>query len=244
MVYNVLMTTLTAYTNNLHNWVVTSSSARPSNFRTHDILSGDGSSGRSSYCSKRRAFNRASAIIYCNKDILTTFVTLTYKKQHSNYNKVVVDLKNYFSRKGTQYLAVVEKHKSGNLHIHAITSDLSGIVSLRKGKFSWSEWKPGFSDVKFISGTDDKFRIEKYIFKYMTKSEKIGGRYFLKSRNLTVRRHSYPFGTAPIPILNDWRVDFSEYNIYTGNGYSITVGKDYYERQNFIKSKSNRGVFD
>lgn len=186
----------------------------------------------------RRAFNRGSAILYCNKDILTTFVTLTYKNQHSDYNIIKNDLKNSFSRRGISYLAVVEKHKSGFYHIHAITSDLDNIVSFRKGKYSWKNWKKGFSDVKFISGTDEKFRIERYIFKYMTKSEKIGGRYFLKSRNLTVKRSSYPFGLLPKPIIQNREVDFSLYNIYTGNDYSISVERRYYERDSSKKYKS------
>lgn len=226
----------TSYTNSFNNWVITCSSLRPSrSFRSHDVLSGDGSSGRSSYCSRRRAFNRASAIIYCNKDILNTFLTLTYRNQHNDYNKVKNDLKNYFSRKGIQYIAVVEKHKSGMFHIHLLTSSLPNVTSLRKGKYSWNDWKLGFSDVKFISGTDEKFRIEKYIFKYMFKSEKIGGRYFLKSRDLTVKRFSYPYGTAPTPILHGWDVDFSEYQIYNGSDYKLSVERVYYERQNFTK---------
>lgn len=223
---------ITAYTNHFHNWVVTSSSLKSPSLRSHAELSGDGSSGSSAYSARRRAFNRASAIIYCNKEILNTFLTLTYKKQHCDYNKVKNDLKNYFSRKGIQYLAVVEKHKSGMYHIHLLTSTLPNVISLRKGKYSWKDWKPGFSDVKFISGTDEKFRVEKYIFKYMTKSEKIGGRYFLKSRGLTVKRYSYPFGALPTPVVQGWPVDFSEYNIYNGHDYCLTVGKDYYERQN------------
>lgn len=196
--------------------------------RTHEVLSGNGSSGRSEYCSKRRAFNRASAIIYCNSHKFSCFLTLTYKNQHSDYNKIINDLKNNFTRRGISYIAVVEKHKSGNYHIHALTSDLPSIVSLRRGKYSWSLWRLGFSDIKFISTVDEKFRIEKYIFKYMFKSSKIGGRYFLKSRDLTVRKNSYKFGDLPKPILHDWEVDFSEYNIYNKNDYKLSVERRFY----------------
>ena len=142
--------------------------------------------------SRRRAFSRGSDIIYLNRSKLTTFVTLTYKKQHSDYNKVVSDIKEVFSRRHISYVAVVERHKSGNLHIHAITSDLENVVSLREGKYSWKSWRRGFSDVKFLKDTDDKFRVEKYIFKYMNKSEKIGGRYFLKSNDLTLQKGITP----------------------------------------------------
>lgn len=226
MVY-ILVMIITAYEKS-DNYVVTFSSLKSSSLRSHDELIGDGSSGRSSYVSRRRAFQRGSAIIYCNRDKLTTFLTLTYAKQHQDYNIIINDLKNYFSKKHISYLAVVEKHKSGNYHVHLITSELNNVVSLRKGKYSWGDWKKGFSDVKFLSGTDDKFRIEKYIFKYMTKSEKIGGRYFLKSRDLTVNRYSYPYGFLPKPLIDNRAIDFSEKRVYNVGEYYLSVERQYY----------------
>ena len=205
---------------------------------------GSGSSGRSDYVSRRRAFNRGSAMVYLNKDRLTTFLTLTYKFQHSDYKKCVDDIKNSFSRRRISYIGVIEMHKSGNLHIHLITSDLENIVSLRKGKYSWGSWRRGFSDVKFISGTDEKFRIEKYIFKYMMKAEKIGGRYFLHSRDLTIHRFSYPFGLIPKPLLDNRPIDREEYNIYNGCDYCLTVERRYYERQHSYQSNYNKGLSD
>lgn len=59
------------------------------------------------------------------------------------------------------------------------------LVSLRKNKFSVKSWKKGWSDVKFLADTDDRFNVGLYILKYIQKSQKIGGRYILKSRNLT-----------------------------------------------------------
>ena len=199
------------------------------------VRNGLGFSGLSDYVSRRRAFNRGSAILYLNKDRLSTFITLTYRKQHNDYDMIKNDLKNVFSKKGISYLAVVEKHRSGFYHIHAITSDLENVISLRKGKHSWSSWRKGFSDIKFLSGTDEKFRVEKYIFKYMMKAEKIGGRYFLKSRDLTVKRYSYPFGLVPKPIVEERPIDRTEYNIYTGYDYSLTVERRYYERRSSLQ---------
>lgn len=222
---------VTAYEKNDY-YVTTMTNIDIRSFRSHDkLVSGIGSpSEHSKYVARRRAFNRGSAILYCNKERLNTFITLTYKKQHSDYNIIKQDLKNVFSRKKIDYLAVVEKHKSGNYHIHAITSDLENIISLRKGKYSWGDWKKGFSDVKFISGTDEKFRVELYIFKYLQKAEKIGGRYFLKSRNLTVKRFSYPYGVFPKPMLENRPVDISTYNIYNGMDYCLIVERNFYER--------------
>lgn len=237
----------TSYEKN-DNYVCTLSS-HSGHFNSHEkLISGIGFfSPHSDYVSRRRAFNRGSAIIYCNKDKLSTFLTLTYKNQTSDYKKVVQDLKEVFSRRHISYLAVIEKHKSGMLHIHAITSDLANIVSLRKNKYSWKSWRRGFSDVKFLSQTDDKFRVEKYIFKYLQKSEKIGGRYFLKSRDLTVKHFSYPFGVLPSPMLNDREIDFFTYNIYNvDGGFSISVERRYYEQRtnNSKKHKSYSSLSD
>lgn len=219
---------ITSYTGN-NNYVVTLSSLDNRNLRSPDILRNGYPSAHSKYVSRRRAFNRCSAIIYCNKERLNTFLTLTYKHQHSDYKKCVSDLKEVFSRRHISYLAVVEKHKSGKLHIHCLTSDLQNIVTLRKGYYSWGSWRRGFSDVKFLSSTDDKFRVEKYIFKYMSKAEKIGGRYFLKSRDLTVRRYSYLYGDLPKPMIREWPIDYFERNIYSGSDYHISVERRYYE---------------
>lgn len=228
------MSTITKYcTNRNETSVVTGTNLPHTSLRTHsELIAGIGKNrfdSTSSYSSRRRAFNRGSAIIYCNQDILTCFVTLTYRVQHSNYQIIINDLKNVFTRNHIQYIAVVEKHKSGFYHVHAITSDLGNfVVSLRKGKHSLSIWKKGFSDVKFISGTDEKFKIGLYIFKYMNKAEKIGGRYFLKSRNLTVKRYSYPNGAFPREFIYNKPIDFKQYNIYNHGNTYLTVERIFY----------------
>lgn len=232
------MATLTAYTKS-DIYVVTSTNLPRRCFNSHAVLVAgvgkDSSASRSDYVSRRRAFNRAKSMIYCNKNLLTTFLTLTYRKQHHDYKKILNDMKDAFTRKGIQYIAVVEKHKSGNYHIHAITTNLPNVVSLRKGKYSWSEWTKGFSDVKMISNVDEKFRIELYLFKYMTKSEKIGGRFILSSRGLKVKRITYLQGSFPRPFLDDRPIDIREYNIYNKNEYKLSVERIYYERNRYDK---------
>ena len=230
---------VTAYSQN-NNYVITFSSG---NHKSNLIRNPKGTGHSGNYSSRRRAFNRGSAILYCNQHKLTTFLTLTYAKQHSNYQKILNDIKNHFSRKGISYLAVVEKHKSGFYHIHMITSDLENVISLRKGKYSWKEWKAGFSDVKFLSGTDHKFRVELYLFKYLNKAEKIGGKYFLKSRDLTVKKFSYPCGLIPRPILHNWDIDFFTYNVYTKDIYKMSVERRYYYGINTNPIKYNKHKF-
>lgn len=235
---------ITSYEKN-DSYITTLSSLDSRSLRNNmeKVRSGVGSE-HSDYVSRRRAFNRGSAIIYLNKDKLTTFLTLTYKHQHSDYKKCVEDIKNALSRRRISYIGVIEKHKSGNLHIHLITSDLENVVELRKKKYSWKSWRRGFSDVKFISGVDEKFRVEKYIFKYMMKAEKIGGRFFLHSRDLTVKRYSYPFGLLPKPLEDNRPIDRLEYNIYTGIDYSLSVERRYYERRNPLSSQNHQKLSD
>lgn len=189
-------------------------------------------SSRAEYESRRRAFQRGSNILYLNQDKLTTFVTLTYKKQTSDYKKVVDDLQQAFGRRGISYIAVIEKHQSGMLHIHAITSELPNVVSLRKGKYSWKSWRRGFSDVKFIGDTDDKFRIEKYIFKYLKKAEKIGGRYFYKSNDLTLKEENPLYAIRQLPFLTKTqkcKLDQFIKKVYNIDGVKIPVEREYYQ---------------
>lgn len=136
-----------------------------------------------SFESKRQAFKKASNLLFFNSD-MQYFVTLTYRKQHKDYSMVLNDLKNFSRRENNlKYIGVVEKHKSGNLHIHLITNKIK-TVSHRVGCLSALAWKKGFSDVRAVSDFNEQFNIFKYLFKYLQKSEKIGGRWVLKSRNL------------------------------------------------------------
>lgn len=199
-------------------------STTSAHFQTHEVLQqGIGKkSEHSDYECRRRAFQRGSIILFLNREKLNTFLTLTYRVQHSSYSLILNDLKNSFSRRGISYLAVVEKHKSGFYHIHAITSELPGVVSFRKNKYSWSLWKKGFSDVKFLKDTDNKFRVEKYIFKYMTKAERIGGRFFLKSRDLTLPVNSDP------EVIKNYVLERCDKNVYDIYGYKILTERRYY----------------
>lgn len=132
---------------------------------------------------RSRAFNRCQRLVWFNTD-LTVFTTLTYKRQHKNYKMILDDIKNIFTRNGTKYIAVVERHKTGNFHIHAIIDDTQPVESKRLGKVSLKNWHKGWSDVKYLKDTDENFNVALYMLKYINKSEKIGGRYFLSSRNL------------------------------------------------------------
>lgn len=199
-------------------------------------------SPHSEYEIRRRAFRRASDILYLYQDLFTTFITLTYKDQHHDYQKIRNDLKNYFTRNRVSYIAVVEKHKSGNYHIHAITSNLHGLYYSgyrdKRGQrqCKWLPWEKniGITDVKFISGTDEFFKVEKYIFKYMTKSEKVGSKYYLSSRDLRVFHTSVEKGGIPVEMLHNYPIDNIERFRYNLDNISINGEKIFYGRNTSI----------
>jgi len=137
---------------------------------------------------RARAFSTAKNKIYFNRD-LDQFITLTYKENMQDYDKLKQDIKiflNKESRKGNnpKYIWVVERQKRGALHIHLISN--SFITSaINRNKYPYAlYWEHGFSSIKHISGADINFKPYLYLFKYMQKSEKIGGRYVHASRNL------------------------------------------------------------
>jgi len=185
-----------------------------------------------SYESKRQAFKRASDLLFFNSD-MQYFVTLTYSNQHKDYSVVLNDLKNFSRReKGLKYIGVVEPHKSGCLHCHLITNKLS-TISLRSGKLSAKNWKKGFSDVVHLSTFDENFNVMKYLFKYLKKSKKIGGRWVLKSRNL-----SKPYVFHRKLDINE---TFSYLNNLEKNNFNIDKLeiKDYYLRDTIIFKFNN-----
>lgn len=137
---------------------------------------------------RSRAFSNAKQKIYFNKD-LTEFVTLTYHDNMQNYDVLLQDMKIFLKserRSGSnpKYLWVVEKQKRGALHVHMICNDFLTKKRNKNGYYDAIKWPHGWSSIKTIKGTDVNFKPYLYLFKYMNKSQKIGGRYVHSSRNL------------------------------------------------------------
>lgn len=143
---------------------------------------------------KQRAFRLAMEKVWFNPD-LDAFLTLTYKNQHKDYEKIKNDIKNLLTKKHRKYVGVVERHKKGNLHIHLLVNYDSFSKKNKKRINSRGElrtvqpitdWRQGFSDIQKITAvTDEKFKVYLYLFKYLNKDiAKVGGRYVLTSRNL------------------------------------------------------------
>lgn len=149
----------------------------------------------------RRAKINAFDMILCNPD-LNTFVTFTYSPDKITdkasydecYKKLAVWLSNRVQRNGLKYVLVPERHKSGDIHFHAIMNSSalklkraygpSGRAINHKGRkvYNVSDWNYGFTTAEIIGGTEgDRDAVAKYVFKYMGKQlgQRIGGRYAL-----------------------------------------------------------------
>lgn len=123
------------------------------------------------------------------------------------YKKLSAWLRNQVSRKGLKYLLILEQHKNGGIHAHALINDCfklehsgrylysgkaykaetlqkKGIdINLLKPVYNVPEWKYGFSTAIPVDG--NPARLACYITKYITKDcKKIFGKYYLSSRNL------------------------------------------------------------
>lgn len=98
-----------------------------------------------------------------------------------------------------QYLVVVERHKKGGFHFHALISHYNGALAYSGHKsnnrpiFNISGWRFGFSTAVKIN-PDEIDAVGRYVGKYITKdmSKEFGRKRYLASRNLTkpVKKHN------------------------------------------------------
>lgn len=152
---------------------------------------------RSAEVARQRAFSLASLKILCNPD-MTCFLTLTYDPKRNSEPDYLNDLKNLFRGTGTKYLATFERHKENNklLHVHIICTPTIPIEKNEFGYLYCPKWHRGFSSVRMLDSFDDQFRASKYVFKYMTKSEKVKHKYVYSSR-----------GLVPQPVIHKLSVE-------------------------------------
>ncbi len=165
----------------------------------------------------RRAKVNVFDIIMCNPE-LDTFCTFTYAPDKVEdrfdytacYDLLRPWLSNRVQRNGLLYVITFEEHpSSGALHFHAVMNssalkleraryEKTGRPVSRKGKplYHIVDWPLGFTTAQVIGGTeDDRTAVSKYIFKYMSKTnKKIGGRYALTGGKL--RHPMYTYGDS------------------------------------------------
>lgn len=172
--------------------------------------------------SVRRAKISAMDSILCNPD-LVLFVTLTFDGQRvgdrldysSCYACLRPWLSNRVQRHGFKYVACTERQRSGGIHFHMLCNscglDLIPATNAHTGQplfqhgrqvyniGSWSQ-KFGYTTAVQIGDSwDDRLHTAKYILKYMSKAEKIGGRYLLKGGDL--QTPIYRYSNDPIALI-------------------------------------------
>lgn len=138
--------------------------------------------------SLQRAFNRVKQQVFFNPDMIY-FVTLTYAGKTHTPEDVLNDIKMFMKstrRKGykPKYVAVMEYQKRGSIHVHMITNGEYEMNRNSNGYLEYTDWGHGYSSILTIGDFDDNFKPFLYLFKYMSKSERIGKSFVYSSRNL------------------------------------------------------------
>lgn len=198
-----------------------------SGFRTLSIVGTDAYNR-----SLRRAFARAKLIAFFNPD-LNQFITLTYKANITDCNRVISDLKIFFKSQRRhltipiKYLYVLELQKRGAIHVHLIASKGLQTETNKNGYLSLSGWSHGFSSVLNIKQFDNDFKPYLYLFKYMTKAQRVGNSFIHTSRNFdkikTIDYREY------IHFLTEENLLYSEDTKFNlDNEKNYTISKKYY----------------
>ena len=146
--------------------------------------------GSKSYArSVRRAFARTKLLAYFNSD-LQFFITLTYKVNQLSVDTVLKDMKKFLRKERKtkpelKYIYVFEQQKRGSIHIHMITNSEFDTYINSNGYKSLKNWGMGFTSIKQMNSSsfDKNFKSYLYLFKYMTKSQRVGKSFVHTSRN-------------------------------------------------------------
>ena len=183
--------------------------------------------------SQRRAKGKVFDLIVCNEfDCFATLTLNGDLIDRRDYDVIMKKLNNYLDnrvrRKGLYYLGVPELHKRGGFHFHFLCNAAalnlidSGTVSCaghkrpikvstanrlhipmqdRRIVYNVADWKIGFSTAIMTYGSP--LAVGNYIGKYITKGEKVGGRWY------------YSGGDLERPILRYDNIDFDDVTDYT-----------------------------
>lgn len=170
--------------------------------------------------SKSRASAKIRDLIYCNNFEYFVTLTLSADKiDRVDYSAVIQKLNGYLAnrvrRNGLYYVGVPELHKKGGFHFHFLMNDClpledSGTVIRPNGGkpvkvktalyqrykledcrtvYNLKDWKLGFTTAIRLYG--DRAAVASYIGKYITKGQKVGGRWYYSGGELV--RPSYMY---------------------------------------------------
>jgi len=171
--------------------------------------------------SRRRAKAKLNDLIMCNdfKYFVTLTLSPEAVADRTNYAEVIKKLNHFLGnrvrRKGLTYIGVAERHKLGGVHFHFLTN---GVLSLEHSGtylvdghkkplkestvirlgvdpdscrvvYNVSDWRIGFSTAIEVDG--NRQALANYIGKYLTKGEKVGGRWYLSGGDLVKPMYKY-----------------------------------------------------
>lgn len=146
----------------------------------------------------QRTKNQIMDLVRCNASDWKSFVTLTFKENVTDlteankaFNTWTKSVRRVFP--DFKYLGVPEVQDRGAWHYHLFTNLVPGsnLCPFQSGKdnmYDVKYWKNGFSSVFNLDTTDENFRADKYICKYMLKDYEravlYGRKRLLRSNNL------------------------------------------------------------
>lgn len=170
--------------------------------------------------SKARANAKIKDLILCNDfDYFVTLTLDGQKVERSDYaavmRKLNIYLANRVRRNGLYYVGVPELHKKGGFHFHFLMNDClplvdSGTVIRPSGGkpvkvktalyqrykledcktvYNVEDWELGFTTAIRLYG--DRRAVANYIGKYITKGEKVGGRWYYSGGELKRPKYLY-----------------------------------------------------
>lgn len=193
--------------------------------------------GTDSYSrSLRRAFSRAKMLAFFNPD-LTQFITLTYKQQNNTPEQVQSDIKRFLrlQRKNKKtplkYIYVLEYQKRGSIHVHMVANDVLDCETNKNGYLSVKGWYSGFTSVKqiHISQFDNEFKPYLYLFKYMSKAQRVGKSFIHCSRNFD-KIEVVDYATY-IDVLKKEDCLYKEDYQFEINERTCRISKEYYRQK-------------
>ncbi len=195
--------------------------------------------------SAQRARTKLRDYIECNEDLIYFFtLTFGSEEERTDYRTVVRTFNQWFDnrvrRAGLKYVACAEYHSDGKaIHFHGLANASlqladSGTVRCaghkkplkistadrynipedeRQTVYNISDWTHGFSTAIKTYGT--RAGVAAYVGKYISKSEKVGGRWFYHGGDLLSPRYEYchidyaTFEGTEIAFTNNLRAKFA-----------------------------------
>ena len=193
---------------------------------------------------RQRAFNTAKQHVFFNPD-LTNFITLTYTGLDHTPETVIRHIKQLLLREKRErakvsetnvepkYLYVMEYQKRGSIHVHMVSNDSFSLTVNKNGHFQLKYWKHGYSSVLPIDQTDGNFKPYAYLFKYMTKTQRIGATFIHTSKNLKSYQE-----TLDLLDLEQWNTKNMEYSNTTIETTTFHYFRNYLEKHDTIEAQT------